>query len=110
MCSSDLVMLALAGVGVAKMRQPPPPWDFSGHVIDSETRLPIAGVEVDVERHQYMTYTDAEGRYVFHLPQPRLQYVHLEFAKQGYRGEEPVSVSADRPFDTDMTKIDGPLR
>jgi hypothetical protein len=38
-------------------------------------------------------------------PQPKPNHLRLVFAKDGYRAEEPVSVSSDRHFDTDMVRL-----
>jgi hypothetical protein len=101
-----LAAILLAG-GAAWWRthQPPPPWEFRGRVVDSETRLPIADVRVEAEGDRFAAYTDSEGRYLLRFPLPKPKHVHLVFLKQGYRGEVPVNVSPDRPFDTDMTRV-----
>jgi hypothetical protein len=100
-----LLLLVALGFGYWRTHLPPPPWDFSGRVIDSETRSAIAGVEVDAEQ-RYTTFTDTKGRYIFHMPPPRPKYIHLIFSKQGYKGREPVAVvAADGTWDVDMTRI-----
>lgn len=104
--ASLLMLLSLISAFVYwSTHRPPPPWEFTGRVTDSVTNLPISGVQVDAEDRQYSTYTDSDGRYIFHLPQPKPKYLHLVFAKQGYKGEEPVTIPPDRPFNTDMTPL-----
>lgn len=100
------VLLLIVGLGVTYWRThlPPPPWEFSGRIVDSETQFPIAGVEVDAEQHQFVTFTDRQGKYVLQLPSPRPKYINLVFLKQGYKGEVPVEVPSDVPFNTDMTR------
>ena len=99
-----LVLIAL-GFFYWRMHLPPPPWEFSGQVRDSETRIPISGVEVEADQRN-VTYTDSEGKYTFHLPSPRPKYIHLLFVKQGYKGREPVNVAAaDGKWDVDMTRM-----
>lgn len=100
-----LLIFAVSGIAFWWSRQPPSPWDFSGRIIDSETRLPISDVRVEAEGNRFIAYTNNQGLYTLHLPQPKPKHLHLVFAKQGYRGEEPVNVSPDRPFDTDMTRL-----
>jgi TIR domain-containing protein len=100
-----LPLFVVAALGIGRWLQPPPPYRFTGHVVDRETRLPLEGVEVDAEDHQYTTRTDVNGVYVLLLPQPRPKYLHLVFAKENYRGEDAVTVSPDHPFDTDMTRL-----
>ncbi len=102
-----LFLLLMAGVFVfALLHRPTPKWQFTGRVIDAETKLPLSGVEVDAERHQFVTYTDNDGKYALDLPPPRPKYLHLVFAKVGYRGDEEVTVSSDRPFNIDLTRLD----
>jgi hypothetical protein len=104
--ASLLMLLLLISTFVYwSTHRPPPPWEFTGRVTDSVTNLPISGVQVNAEDRQYITYTDSDGRYIFHLPQPKPKYLHLVFAKQGYKGEEPVTIPPDRPFNTDMTPL-----
>ena len=83
----------------------PRPWEFTGHVIDSKTKFPLAGVEVDAEQRRFRAWTDKDGLYRLRLPPPRPKYIDLVFSKEGYEGEVPVQVRSDRPFDTDMTKV-----
>ena len=98
-------VFAAFGLGFWRAHQPPPPWEFSGRVVDSETRLPVPGVRVEAEEDRFSAYTDSSGTYVLRLAQPKPRYLHLTFAKPGYKGEEPVNVSPDRPFNTDMTHL-----
>jgi TIR domain/Carboxypeptidase regulatory-like domain len=100
-------VLLLAALGFAYWRAhlPPAPWDFAGRVIDSDTKAPIAGVEVDADEGRYRAFTNANGEYVLHLPAPRAKYVDVVFSKQGYEGEAPVSVPSDARFNTDMKKM-----
>jgi hypothetical protein len=100
-----ILLLALVGLFYWRAHLPPPPWEFTGRVVDSQTKLAIPGVKVEAEGNRYTTYTDENGKYVLTLPHPRPAHLHLVFAKEGYRGEEPVTVSADRPFDTDMYRL-----
>jgi TIR domain-containing protein len=100
------VALAAAGWGIAWRLQPPPPWEFSGRVVDRETRLPLEGVEVDAEEHRFVTYTDRDGRYVLRMPQPKPKYLHLVFAKEGYLGEDSVTVLPDHSYNPDMTRLE----
>jgi len=93
-----LFLLLLASVLTYwRTHRPPPPWEFTGRVTDSVTNLPISGVQVAAEDHHFIAYTDSDGRYIFHLPQPKPKYLHLVFAKQGYKGEEPVTVPPTFP-------------
>jgi hypothetical protein len=110
--ASLLLLFLLASVLVYRStHRPPPPWAFTGRVTDSVTNLPIPGVQVEAQDQveakdlRFTTYTDSDGRYVFHLPQPKPKYLHLVFAKQGYKGEEPVTIPPDLPFNTDMTPL-----
>ena len=102
---SSLLLLITSALAYWHIHRPPPPWEFTGRVTDSVTNLPIPGVQVDAEDHHFTAYTDSDGRYVFHLPQPKPKYLHLVFAKQGYKGEEPVTIPPDLPFNTDMTPL-----
>lgn len=99
-----LVLVAL-GWGIVRRLQPPPPWEFSGRVVDRETRLPLEGVEVDAEEHRFVTYTDRDGRYVLRMPRPKPKYLHLVFAKEGYLGEDSVTVLPDHSYNPDMTRL-----
>jgi hypothetical protein len=101
-CAIFLLMATLFLIYLGTHR-PAPQWEFSGRIIDSETLFPIAGVEVDAEQ-RFKTFTDKDGRYVLHLPSPRTQYIHLVFLKEGYKGEVPVDVPSDVPFNTDMVR------
>ena len=100
-----LLALALIAIVCRQVRLPPPPWEFTGRIVDSQTRLPIPGVRVEAEQNRYVAYTDENGKYVLVLPQPKPPHLHLVFAKEGYRGEEPVAVEPDHPFDTDMHRL-----
>jgi hypothetical protein len=85
--------------------QRPKPWEFSGRVVDSKTKYPVAGVEVEAEQRRVHAFTGQDGRYTLRLPPPKPKYIDLVFLKQGYEGEIPVNVSTDHPFDTDITKL-----
>lgn len=100
-----MLLLLLVGLVYWRAHLPPPPWKFTGRIVDSQTKLPIPGVRVEAGGNRYVTYTNENGRYVLTLPQPKPAHLHLVFAKDGYRGEEPVTVSPDRPFDTDMDRL-----
>ena len=103
---SVAVLAALLAMGAGYWRfGKPQPWDFSGQVIDSKTKYPIAGVEVDAEQRRFHAFTNENGRYVLQLPPPRPRYIDLVFLKAGYEGEMPVNVSTDREFNTDMKKL-----
>jgi hypothetical protein len=93
-----LVLLIASGAVLWWTHRPPPPWEFSGRVVDSVTRLPISAVRVEVEGVRFVTYTNDEGFYLMQLPQPKPKHLHLLFVKDGYRAEEPVYVSTDRPW------------
>jgi TIR domain/CarboxypepD_reg-like domain len=99
------LLLLISALAYWHTHRPPPPWEFTGRVTDSVTNLPIPGVQVAAEDQHFTTYTDSDGRYVLHLPQPKPKYLHLVFAKQGYKGEEPVTIPPDLPFNTDMTPL-----
>jgi len=100
-----MLMLAAAGGEIARRLRPPPPWKFSGRVVDSRTRLPLEGVQVDAEEHQFVTYTDRDGRYTLLMPQPKPKYLHLVFAKEGYHGEDSVTVLPDHSFNPEMNQL-----
>lgn len=103
--AAAVVLLAALVFAYWRTHRPPPPWEFTGRVIDSETKAPLAGVEVDAEAGKFHAYTDANGEYVLQLPAPRPKYLDIAFSKQGYEGEVPVNVSADQPFNTDMSRM-----
>jgi hypothetical protein len=87
---------------------PPPPWEFQGEVIDRQTQIPIAGVEVDVETDQggkQIARTDAQGKYVVRLPQPQPKTVTVLYRKDGYEAEHPINVLTGQPFNMDMAKL-----
>jgi hypothetical protein len=100
------LLVLVAGAAVYwRTHLAPPPWTFTGRVTDSETKFPIAGVEVDAEQRRYHAFTDSRGVYTLQLPAPQPRYIDLVFLKEGYKGEVPVNVSSSRPFDTDMTRL-----
>jgi hypothetical protein len=102
------VLLAAAlGVGVWLGLRPPPPWEFQGEITDRVTRMPIAGVEVDLktaEGEAFPTHTDAQGKYDLRLPQPQPETILVLFRKDGYEGDQAM-VPTDKPFNTDMVKL-----
>jgi hypothetical protein len=100
-----IVVLAIVGLGIARRFQPPPPWEFSGRVVDRDTRLPLAGVEVDAEEYRFVTHTDRDGRFVLHMPQPKPKYLHLVLAKEGYLGFDSLTVLPDHIYNLDMTRL-----
>ena len=86
---------------------PPPPWELQGTVTDRLTRLPIAGVEVDLsyaDNKAASTKTDAHGHYDFHLPQPQPATALVVFAKDGYEGDKE-NVPTNKAFDTDLPQL-----
>lgn len=102
---------ALLGMGAWRWSHPPPPppWDFQGEVTDRVSRMPIAGVEVDVMSGndiQTSVSTNVRGAYVLRLPQPKPKTIELQFRKAGYEGDE-VNVSTDtpQPFPEDLAKL-----
>jgi hypothetical protein len=84
------------------------PWEFQGEIIGRITRLPIAGVEVDVSTEQgtiYLaTHTDAQGRYDLLLPRPQPKIVRVVLRKNGYEGDQ-VMVPTSKSFNSDMAKL-----
>jgi hypothetical protein len=80
-----------------------PPWRFEGEVIDRHSRMPIAGVEVDVDKYNPV-YTDDRGHYLLQAPQPQPKYVHVRFRKEGYEGDE-MNLSSSRAGDNDLEKL-----
>jgi hypothetical protein len=101
------VVLVALGVAYRQTHQPPKPWEFSGRVLDMKTRLPIPGVQVeaDTDENRTFAYTNAEGRYILHLPPPKTQYIHLVFVKQGYEAGTPVNVRTGSTWDIDMQRL-----
>jgi hypothetical protein len=101
------VAVALAfGVWRGTHPPPPPPWELQGEVIDLQTQMPIAGVEVDVNPDQgndEIAQTDAQGKYTVRLPQPQPKTIKLRFRKEGYTGES-FNVQTDQPFTEHMVK------
>ncbi len=86
---------------------PPPPWTFQGEVHDRQTRIGIAGVEVDIELNgqTLVTYTDAQGRYLRQLPLPMPPTVNIEYKKSGYMGDKTYNWISSR-FDTmDLARL-----
>lgn len=91
---------------------PPPPWEFGGEVYDRDTIMPIDNVEVVVQvtnqsdhsTRDYSTQTDAQGKYAFHLPQPRPKSVSILFRKKGYTGVSKPGVLTSQSFNADMVK------
>lgn len=98
-----LLLLTVSGIAVWRADRPPPPWEFTGRVVDSETRLSIPDVRVEAENNQFIASTDSQGNYVLHLPPPRPKYLRVVFAKSGYKGEE-WNVPADQPFNMYMIR------
>jgi hypothetical protein len=109
--SAALVATVLVVVAAWRLLHPPPlpPWDFQGEVTDRSTRMPIAGVEVDVMSGndvQVEAATDAQGRFDLHLPQPIPKTIQLRFRKEGYEGDQiPVSTGTPQPFPEDLSKL-----
>jgi len=101
-----LLFAIVAMLGVWRYLHPVP-WKCQGNVIDRQTLMPIAGVEVDVEteRGTYVTFTNDQGRYEVPIPQPQPRRVGVLFRKNGYEAEHPIAVSTVRPFVTDMEKL-----
>jgi hypothetical protein len=99
--------LALGAWIALRPPPPPPPWEFQGEITDRYTRMPVAGVEVDLRTAQgtaYPTHTDAQGRYDLRLPQPQPRTILVLFRKDGYEGDQAM-VPTDKPFNTDMVKL-----
>ena len=92
------VLLAIMIAAVWWIHRPPPPFEFSGRIVDSETRLPLSGVRVEAEYDRYIAYTDADGRYLLRLPQPKPRYLHLVFVKPGYKANRVSIRSTNRGF------------
>jgi len=103
------MVIALA-FGVWRGTHPPPPlpWEFQGEVTDRQTRMPIAGVEVDVETDggdRHVAQSDAQGRYRLLLPHPQPKTVEILFRKDGYQAEHPINVLTGQPFNEDMEQL-----
>jgi hypothetical protein len=112
---TQMALAALAVVLVAaclwfllRPPPPPPPWDFQGEVIDRNTSMPIAGVEVDVfsgDGVQSKAFTDNQGQFDLHLPPPQHPHIHVRFRKDGYQPEEPFDVTTGKRLEEDMVKL-----
>ncbi|MGD1062746.1 MAG: TIR domain-containing protein [Terracidiphilus sp.] len=108
--AAAVVATALLGVVAWHISHPPPPppWDFQGEVTDRVSRVPIAGVEVDVMKGndiQTSAVTDARGRFDLHLPRPIPETIDLRFGKDGYVGDRIfVPTDTPQPFPEDMAK------
>ena len=109
--AAAVVAAAVLGVGAWHMLHPPPPppWEFQGEVTDRVSRMPIAGVEVDImSGNDVKAYsvTDARGRFDLHLPQPIPKTIQLRFRKDGYEGDQvPVSTDTPQPFPEDLARL-----
>jgi len=86
---------ALAGLAAAVLAfavwfylRPPPPWQFSGTIVDQQSSVRLPGVEVDVlldpNTPEITTHTDSQGNFVLSLPQPQPDHVLVELTKEGY--------------------------
>lgn len=98
----------LAGVAIWLVLRPPPPWEFQGEVMDRITSMPITNVEVDVlsgNSVRASAFTDAQGRFDLHLPQPQPKTIQVRFRKDGYEAEEPLNVPTGKPWNMDMSKL-----
>jgi hypothetical protein len=87
---------------------PLPPWDFQGEVTDRVTSMPIADAEVDILTGgavQTSAWTDAQGRFDLHLPQPKLKTIEVRIRKDGYEGEPARKVPTDQPWNIYLTKL-----
>lgn len=109
--AAAVVAAASLGVGVWRWSHPPPPppWEFRGEVTDRVSRMPIAGVEVDVMSGndvQTSVSTNPRGVYLLRLPQPKPKMIELRFRRAGYEGDE-VNVSTDtpQPFPEDLARV-----
>jgi len=107
-----VAVVAASLLGVSAWRwshpPPPPPWDFQGEVTDRVTRMPIAGVEVDVmagDQEEASAFTDAHGQYDLKLSQPQPKTIRVRFRKEGYEAEEPLNVPTNGPCNMDMAKL-----
>jgi hypothetical protein len=89
---------------------PPPPWSFQGIVQDRETRLGIAGVEVDLTAagRTFVAYTNNRGLYTIQLPQPMPESVDIEVRKQGYVGDKSYQWMPTQFKEIDLERIDNP--
>jgi hypothetical protein len=109
--AAAVVAAVLVGVGAWRMLHPPPPppWVFQVEVTDRVSRMPVAGVVVDVMKGnsvQASSVTDARGLLDFHLPQPKPETIQLRFRKDGYQGDQiPVSTDTPQPFPEDLDKL-----
>ncbi len=102
------VLLIAAGLGfLLRPPPPPPPWHFQGEVIDRNTSMPIAGVEVDVFLGDRVpsVFTDNQGQFDLPLPAPRPSHIHVRFRKDGYQPEEPFDVTTGKRLEEDMAKL-----
>lgn len=102
-----LLILAALAVPLWKHLHPAP-WSFQGQVTDLKTRLPIAGVEVDLKLANgktYTTQTDSHGAYTLQgLSQPMPPHIQLQFSKDGYIGDSPIVESDEAGFDPRLEK------
>jgi hypothetical protein len=105
------LMTVLTAVGLWVMLRPPPPqprWNFQGEVTDRISRMPIAGVEVDVlSGNQVLAaaFTDSQGDFDVGLPPPRPATINVRFRKDGYQAEQPLYIPTTKPWNQDMAKL-----
>jgi hypothetical protein len=102
---------ALAGLAAAIVAfsvwfylRPPPPWEFSGTVVDRMSGVPLPDVEVDVtpdpNKPEITTHTDSQGRFDLPLPQPRPDHVMVRLTAKGYEfDDEPFTTSQPLRYD-----------
>lgn len=102
---------ALAGLAAAIVAfavwfylRPPPPWEFSGTVVDRQSGVPLSGVEVDVmpdpNKPAITTHTDSQGKFDLALPQPRPDHVLVRLTAKGYEFDnEPFTTSQPLRYD-----------
>jgi len=102
--AAAMAMILAFGIWLAV--QPPKPWPFQGEVYDTETQMPIAGVQVVVNgsHGEEQALTDAQGRFVLPLPNPPPKTVSILIRKEGYTAVPVLNVPTDAPFKTDMMK------
>jgi hypothetical protein len=103
-----VLVFVVAALGFGAWRaMHPPPWQLNGKVFDRQTRVGIAGVEVDVRSNgrEYVARTDAQGRYMLLLPQPQPKTVTIEYKKEGYHGETAFDQSSGMEDNQDLEKL-----
>lgn len=109
--AAAIVAAALLGVAAWRILHPPPPppWEFQGEVTDRVSRVPIAGVEVDVMKGndiETSAVTDARGRFDLKIEGAKPETIDLRFGKDGYEGDRKfVSTDTPQPFPEDLARL-----